>query len=411
MVDEHGVLTLEAIMLYTEDKLTAEDRKKVDEHAAEDEMSQDALEGFALSTNPSKTRFHVSSLAKEIQTRSGAVPIATKDYSESNFDWRKIAAGVALLLTAGTSIYLATEYFTSEQLADGVTHEAAEADKKSGGADQRNELREIIPVATDSIPVQEEEVVEAEFASEVADEAPTGETSAGSGLLEDSERAKEQQRLAKEQQLERLKDELAAKKKEQNSTQKNAVETSATLAAAQDNDQGIVETEPGLDMLAGNAAPALEQKMEEDAEEVTADMDIAANDKTDKKSDSYRQESAKRESESTARMAAEQQAAPVNEQAKYPGGDLKMYRFIEKKKNYTPAMKAQQLQGNVVVSFDIEADGRVTNAKVKSGVDGLLDEDALRVVRSMPKWKPATQNGSATKSSRTVVVQYSIGDE
>ncbi|MBI1288093.1 MAG: hypothetical protein GC178_11025, partial [Flavobacteriales bacterium] len=56
---------------------------------------------------------------------------------------------------------------------------------------------------------------------------------------------------------------------------------------------------------------------------------------------------------------------------------------------------------------DIEPDGRVTNAKVKSGVNGPLNEDALRVVRSMPKWNPAKDaSGENIRSSRTVVIKY-----
>jgi protein TonB len=92
--------------------------------------------------------------------------------------------------------------------------------------------------------------------------------------------------------------------------------------------------------------------------------------------------------------------------ASFPGGEIKMYRFIERRKNYTQAMKNQGLNGTVTVSFDIEVDGRVSNVRLKKGVNGLLDEDALRVVRSMPKWTPAIENGEAVKSSKSVVVKY-----
>ncbi|MCF8465431.1 MAG: TonB family protein, partial [Flavobacteriales bacterium] len=122
------------------------------------------------------------------------------------------------------------------------------------------------------------------------------------------------------------------------------------------------------------------------------------------------------------RLAAEQSSKPSAENerqaqkpatsdrsvsASYPGGDISLYKFIEKKKNYSDVMLAQNLTGSITVSFDIEPDGRVSNAQIKSGVNGLLNEDALRVVRSMPKWKPAQDAaGQSVKSSKTVVIKY-----
>ena len=48
----------------------------------------------------------------------------------------------------------------------------------------------------------------------------------------------------------------------------------------------------------------------------------------------------------------------------------------------------------------------LTDAKIQKGVTGVLDEDALRIVRSMPKWQAAKQNGQPTETSKTVVIKY-----
>ncbi|HAP68740.1 MAG TPA: hypothetical protein DCR04_03280, partial [Flavobacteriales bacterium] len=118
--------------------------------------------------------------------------------------------------------------------------------------------------------------------------------------------------------------------------------------------------------------------------------------------------SKRKQEEQGNQMEAERQA--LSDQAgaaKFPEGDIALYKFIDRKKIYTDAMKALNLNGAVTVSFDIEPDGRVSNAKVKSGENGLMNEDALRVVRSMPSWKPAKDsNGNAVRSSKTVVVKY-----
>jgi TonB family protein len=92
--------------------------------------------------------------------------------------------------------------------------------------------------------------------------------------------------------------------------------------------------------------------------------------------------------------------------AQFPGGDDKLRSFIARKKNYTNVMREQNLSGVIAVTFDVEADGRVSNARIKSGENGQFKADALRVVRSMPKWKPATVNDEPIKSMVTLELIY-----
>jgi TonB family protein len=93
--------------------------------------------------------------------------------------------------------------------------------------------------------------------------------------------------------------------------------------------------------------------------------------------------------------------------AVFPGGDVAMYRFIALKQIYTDEMKAEGVNGTVVVNFEVDDDGFINNAIVTKGVNSLLDEDALRVVRSMPKWMPSTNGeGENVSSHRTIRVRY-----
>ena len=71
LLDGHGNLTVQVLMLYAEDKLTEDDRKIVNDFAATDEMAEDALEGFALTSNTSKTRYHLGQLNNAIQKKTG----------------------------------------------------------------------------------------------------------------------------------------------------------------------------------------------------------------------------------------------------------------------------------------------------------------------------------------------------
>jgi protein TonB len=105
------------------------------------------------------------------------------------------------------------------------------------------------------------------------------------------------------------------------------------------------------------------------------------------------------------KKATESSYASQAAQARFPGGDLEMYKFIEKSKQYTEAMIEEDLKGVVVVSFEIDKNGKVS--KVKSGQQGRLAQDAVQVIESMPKWEPAKKaNGSMVKSKRVVTIRY-----
>ncbi|MCB0756272.1 MAG: TonB family protein, partial [Flavobacteriales bacterium] len=171
------------------------------------------------------------------------------------------------------------------------------------------------------------------------------------------------------------------------------------LASGATAEYNMYDTESAAeDKMQKEAAELAEMKAEEIAEQRKAESSAMAKAK--------QAESERKEREMSAMMESSTPVQASNSVATFPGGEIKMYRFIERKKNYTEAMQNQGLEGTVTVSFDIESDGRVSNVRLKKGVNGILDEDAIRVVRSMPKWDPAIENGIAVKSSKSVVVKY-----
>lgn len=92
----------------------------------------------------------------------------------------------------------------------------------------------------------------------------------------------------------------------------------------------------------------------------------------------------------------------VDEMPEYPGGDKELMSFIGRSVKYPPEAVKKGIQGKVFVSFVVGSDGFVSNAKIARGVDPMLDAEALRVVKSMPKWTPGKQDG------KDVAVQYTI---
>ncbi len=98
----------------------------------------------------------------------------------------------------------------------------------------------------------------------------------------------------------------------------------------------------------------------------------------------------------------------VEEMPGYPGGDAKMYEYLVKNIKYPQIARESSIQGRVFVNFVVEPDGSVTNVKVLRGIGGGCDEEAMRVVKSMPKWKPGKQRGKAVRVSYTLPVVFKL---
>ncbi|MBP9153073.1 MAG: hypothetical protein KBF73_12375, partial [Flavobacteriales bacterium] len=137
MLDAYGNFSVHVLMLYAEDKLSESDRKTVNAYAAMDEMAKDALEGYALSVNPSKTRFHLGQLNADIQKRSGASAIIAIPKEKSDFDYRKLAAAVALLVVIGGATFFGAKYFSKNEMADNTPFETVSEEDSSSESESR----------------------------------------------------------------------------------------------------------------------------------------------------------------------------------------------------------------------------------------------------------------------------------
>jgi protein TonB len=96
----------------------------------------------------------------------------------------------------------------------------------------------------------------------------------------------------------------------------------------------------------------------------------------------------------------------VEEMPEFPGGMKALTSYIAKTIKYPVIAQENGIQGKVYVSFVVDTKGRVTNAKVIRGVDPALDEEALRVVNSLPLWKPGRQGGKAVRVSFSVPISF-----
>ena len=83
----------------------------------------------------------------------------------------------------------------------------------------------------------------------------------------------------------------------------------------------------------------------------------------------------------------------------YPGGDQAMMDFVAKNVQYPQEARDKEISGRVLVSFIVEKDGSIADVKVVKGIGGGCDEEAVRVVKAMPKWKPGKDKGKSVRVS------------
>lgn len=94
---------------------------------------------------------------------------------------------------------------------------------------------------------------------------------------------------------------------------------------------------------------------------------------------------------------------------KFPeGGEAGIGKFVASKMVYPAAAKEKHLQGTAYVQFIVEKDGQVSNVQVIRGTHELLNEEAVRVVRSMPKWEPAWQNSKLVRVQYILPVRFTL---
>ena len=100
----------------------------------------------------------------------------------------------------------------------------------------------------------------------------------------------------------------------------------------------------------------------------------------------------------------------VQEMPKFPGGDQKLLEYIQKHINYPAVARENGISGRITVRFVVDENGHVKNANVPKGmgIGGGCDEEAIRVINTLPDWNPGKQNGHAVPVWYTVPVIFKL---
>lgn len=101
----------------------------------------------------------------------------------------------------------------------------------------------------------------------------------------------------------------------------------------------------------------------------------------------------------------------VEQMPEFPGGEAELIHYISKNIQYPQEAKEKGIQGYVYIGFVIEKDGSVSNIRNLRGVDSELGAEAMRVVESMPKWKPGMHNGEFVRVSYQIPIHFKLEDK
>ena len=100
----------------------------------------------------------------------------------------------------------------------------------------------------------------------------------------------------------------------------------------------------------------------------------------------------------------------VEQMPQFPGGQAAMMKFIADSLRYPSVACENRIEGRVVVQFVVDCEGNILNPLVVWSVDPLLDREAIRLVKLMPKWIPGRQNGKPVNVVCLVPIRFKLYD-
>ena len=96
-------------------------------------------------------------------------------------------------------------------------------------------------------------------------------------------------------------------------------------------------------------------------------------------------------------------------EAEFKGGAQAMMKYIQQNIQYPPTSIEMNEQGKVYLSFVVEADGSISNVSIERGVSKDIDNEAKRIVRSMPKWTPGEAKGKKSRTRCRLPINFQLG--
>ncbi|MFW0718138.1 energy transducer TonB [Pedobacter sp. N23S346] len=99
---------------------------------------------------------------------------------------------------------------------------------------------------------------------------------------------------------------------------------------------------------------------------------------------------------------------PMNRYPEYPGGQTKMYAYLAKNLKYPAKAKKDGIEGKVYLSFNVQKDGTLTDIEVMKGLSKETDNEALRVLKSTPRWDPGLNDGRPVTTKYQMAINFTL---
>ncbi len=98
----------------------------------------------------------------------------------------------------------------------------------------------------------------------------------------------------------------------------------------------------------------------------------------------------------------------VEKLPEFPGGIVEFMKWLTRNLQYPSLAERQHIEGKVVVSFIVNKDGSIASPRIEKSVNPMLDGEAIRVVRMMPRWKPGIMNGKPCRTMFAIPINFKI---
>lgn len=100
----------------------------------------------------------------------------------------------------------------------------------------------------------------------------------------------------------------------------------------------------------------------------------------------------------------------VEQAPTFPGGEKERLKFLQKNIKYPQMARESGIQGKVFVTFVVEANGAISSVKILRGIGGGCDQEAVRVIKNMPKWKAGKQRGKPVRVQFNMPIKFTLSE-
>ena len=110
-------------------------------------------------------------------------------------------------------------------------------------------------------------------------------------------------------------------------------------------------------------------------------------------------------------VLAQKKTPYVEVMPEFTGAQTAWATYLQENMRYPTLAREKNIQGKVQLSFIVDIDGSLSEIKVLKGIGGGCDEEAIRVLKNSPQWKPGIQNGKPVRVSYTMPISFTLSDE